>query len=240
MEKQPRPALLPEVPLALGEAGEALGLWQPRPCLLPPSARWDAPHLLPGGAASQPGAWHGELLPSSRVSPTNLPASLLGFLPPRPHRWWRQAATRGRGLGEAGTGSPRLPPQRRVGSAVGTHATWLLTKDHRRATQTDVSHHIPAFLEPSDRPLDKMLTHGALLVGAQRHGGPGSRPSPPGGRAPKQTLSPSPVPRGGRGTLSAVSVHRGVTHSVLRSEQKRTPLFTRATAHTGPEAEPPH
>lgn len=156
-----------------------------------------------------------------------------------------------RGLGEARTGSPRLPPeptpgvsrappQRRVGSTTGTHATWLLTKDHRRATQADVSHHIPAFSEQSDRPLDKMLTHGALLVGAQRHGGPGSRPSPPCGRAPKQTLSPSPVPRGGRGTLSAVSVHREVTHSVLRSEQKRTRLFTRATAHTGPEAEPPH
>ena len=39
VDKQPRPALLPEVPLALGDTGEALGLWQPRPscCLHQPA-----------------------------------------------------------------------------------------------------------------------------------------------------------------------------------------------------------
>lgn len=206
----------------------------------PLSARWDGP---------PPAAW-GSRIPARRLGRGASPRqpSLSPLTPLLP--WWGSCTRdhtgggderpRGaRGPGEAGTGSPKLPteptpgvsrapPQRRVGSAAGTHATWLLTKDHRRATQTDVSHHTPASLEPSDRPLDKMLTHGALLA-AQRHGGPGSRPSAPCGRAPKQTLSPSPVPRGGRGTRSAVSVHRGVTHSILRLEQKRTRLFARAT-----------
>lgn len=142
VEKQPRPALLPEVPLALRETGEALGLWQPRPSCCPLSARWDGP---------PPAAW-GSCIPAQRLgraaSPRRPSLSPLTSLLP----CWgscTQNRTRGRdeqphgarGPGEAGQwwaglglglpGPPRVsgaPPQRRVGSAAGSRAMWLLTK----------------------------------------------------------------------------------------------------------------
>lgn len=101
--------------------------------------------------------------------------------------------------GRAGTGSPRPPRGLRGPSAEKSRFCRresrhvAADKDRRRATRTDVRHHSPAASEPkgtrglSGSPLDKML---ALLAAAQRLEGPGSRPSPPRARAPKQTVYP--------------------------------------------------
>ena len=204
MEKQPRPALLPEVPFALRETGKALGLWQPRPSCSPPSARWDSP---------PPAAW-GSCIPAQRLgwaaSPRRPSLSPLTSLLPywgsctqnrtrgrdeQPHgahgpgeagRWWARL-----GLGLPGppgvSGAPPPTEKSRLCHRESCHVA--ADKDRRRATCTDVPHPSPAASELkgtrglSGSPLDKKL---ALLAAAQRHGSPGSRPSPPRGRTPKQ------------------------------------------------------
>ena len=129
VDKQPRPALLPEVPLALGDTGEALGLWQPRPscCLhqpagMPPPAAWEsrtpARHL---GRAAFPKWWS--------------PSPLTSLLPcwgsctrhhtrggdEQPHgpAGWEKPG----GGGQGRDGVSQNPPQGLTGAPLGSHGS---------------------------------------------------------------------------------------------------------------------
>lgn len=129
VDKQPRPALLPEVPLALGDTGEALGLWQPRPscCLhqpagMPPPAAWGsrtpARHL---GRAAFPKWWS--------------PSPLTSLLPcwgsctrhhtrggdEQPHgpAGWEKPG----GGGQGRDGVSQNPPQGLTGAPLGSHGS---------------------------------------------------------------------------------------------------------------------
>lgn len=123
MEKQPSPALLPEVPLARGETGEALGLWQPRPCLLPPISPlgWP-PTCCLGEPHPSPAPGTGSLSQAAESQPADPPASLLGFLHPRPHRWWRQAAARGPWAGRSWDRVSQAPRRAHPGGLTGPSA----------------------------------------------------------------------------------------------------------------------
>lgn len=179
---------------------------------------------LPGGLPGAPLGSHGPLPGGLPGSPRGSPGSLPGVSQEPP-----------RGLpGTSPPGVSRAPPQKSR-LCRGESRLMAADKDRRRATRADVHHHSPAASElkgtGAGAGVRQPPRQGAGPPGAaQKHVGPGPRPSPPRGRAPKQTHSPFRVPRGDSAQLSAADIHEGATLSVPRSEQTRI----RLCAHTRP------